>query len=342
MIDGGALAVTLGGLFFWGLAWQAIRKKRVLAGRGEVKDSKSFSYYRIVLAYILVGLSLVIGGIYLFHRIYGWQGPLWVWLSILALLLLVFQASRLRSVFLTSLKKPFQKKEKAQIQPNAYHWALAAVAMLARVRGMDNETLAGKAGGGLQVKAARRKLRRDWDIQDGEDLETIIHWLMEQGHRHEFHDVIQRIGRMDAEGLKNYLAEVEEGKYGLDSPEEREEEGHRVAMIEENKYNVRYLSFLAWDYLRLIDLCRQGRQAEWLDEKDAWTHILSAAQVLQARYESWEDMGRHFLYAREFWSIVEMKKDGAMYQTAFNQLLEKPDSPWNILDWNLSLYGKIE
>ncbi|MCI4666921.1 MAG: DUF1266 domain-containing protein [Bacteroidia bacterium] len=339
-IDGTSLLVTLGGLLFLWLAWRGIVKKKVVGGKGNVKDTKTVEFYGIITGYILVGISLLVVGLFLFHQVYGWQGPAIAISAAILLIILFFQANRLKNAMVSYLKKPFEKQEEPVIQANAYTWALATVGMLSQCKGLDHETLGGKGINPLVSKAAKRKLKREWEIEDEEDLENTLQWLMDNGHRHEFHEVIQRIGQMDGEDVEKYLEEIAEGKYGLDTAEEQEEERNRVAMISENRYNVRYLSFLAWDYLRLIDLTRQGFVAGFIKEKDAWDRIISAAQVLQARYESWRDMGQHFLYAREFWSAVEMNRDGNMYQKAYKDLLNQPDSPWNLIEWGISLYKR--
>lgn len=339
-IDATSLFVTLGGLVFIWLAWRGIAKKQVVGGKGNVKDLRSPEFYGILLGYIIVGISLFVLGLYLFHQKYGWQGPLGVVVVLSLLALLAFQANRLKKAILAYLKKPFEKEAEPVLQASAHTWALATVAMLSRCKGLDNETLAGKTVNPLAAKAARRKLKRDWEVHEEEDLENTLQWLMDHGHRHEFHEVIQRIGMMDQESIEQYLKEIEEGQYGLDTEEEKQEERHRVEMIQENRHNVRYLSFMAWDYLRLIDLCRQGFVAGYLDEKEAWNKIMAAAQVLQTRYESWKDMGENFLHAREFWSIAEVNRDGAMYEKAFKDLLTQAESPWNLIPWDLSLYKK--
>lgn len=341
-IDGTALLVTLGGLLFLWLSWRGIVKKQVVGGKGNVKDLRSVEFYGTILGYIIVGVSLFIVGLFLFHKAYGWQGPVGVVLALVLLLVLLFQANKLKQALIKSIKKPFEKKEEPVLQASAPNWALATVAMISRCKGLDYDSLPGKSVNALVAKAAQRKLKREWDIHDEEDLENTLQWLLDHGHRHEFHEVIQRIGNMSNEGIEQYLQEIEEGKYDLDTAEDKAEERHRVEMIQENRYNVRFLSFMAWDYLRLIDLCRQAFVAGLIEEKEAWSRIMSAAQVLQARYESWRDMGQHFLYAREFWSISEYQRDGAMYEKAFEDLLNQPDSPWNQIPWETSLYKRSQ
>ncbi|MEL6134248.1 MAG: DUF1266 domain-containing protein [Bacteroidota bacterium] len=344
MIDARPILLALLGTWFLIQARRAMKRKQIKGVKAE-KSSNQLGYYRILSAYLISGILLWVFALGLYYQVYGWEG---VSLSLLALVstgLLIWQSKKIQQWLWakakSSVPKVRKKKEKLTIDPHAKNWALATAAIFSRVKGWEYTTLAGSPPNPLQQKTARRKLAKEWDIQKAEDLEETIEWLRETGHRHEFHDIIQRVGLFSKEEKDLYLQEISEGKYDVTDPEDQEEERHRVELIYENTHNIRFLSFIAWDFLRLIDVVRMGIRADMIDEKNAWSHILSAAQVLQSRYDSWQEMGEQFVYAREFWSIVETRKEGKIYDKAVKELLRDPESPWNQLEWGLSLYKRV-
>ncbi|MEO0900409.1 MAG: DUF1266 domain-containing protein [Bacteroidota bacterium] len=337
MIDGRPILVLVGSLLLALLAFRGIKKKEVVGGKGQAKGSNTLQYYLILAGYLFGAIALFLLGMVMLYQDQGIAGPIVLILLFALLYVANAQADKLSKHAANWFKSLFKKKEPPGINPSAHNWALAAVAMISRLKGLDHQSLAGKEHSPLLVKGIQRSLKRDWEIKDKESAEEVINWLMEEGHRKEFHQNIERIQRMDKAALATYMEEVKQGKYEFDSDELKEEELHRIELIDNNTYNIAYLSFMAWDYLRMIDLCRSTFVANYLSDKEAWSIVLSAAQVLQARYDSWAEMGQSFIYAREFWSIVEHRRNGGAYQKAYEDLLNQPDSPWNQMDWSTQL-----
>ncbi|MEL6631985.1 MAG: DUF1266 domain-containing protein [Bacteroidota bacterium] len=345
MIDARPILLALLGTWFLIQARRAMKKKQIKGVKDE-KSSGQLGYYRILGAYLMSGVALWTFALGLFYQLYGWQGLSVSLLTLTSLGLLIWRFKQIQQWLWGRMKaavpkiKVGKQKETLTIDPHARNWALAAAAMFSRVKGWEYTTLAGSPPQTLQQKTARRKLNKEWDIGNEEDLAETIEWLREIGHRHEFQEIIQRVGQFSPEEREVYIQEIGEGKYDLTDPDDQEEERHRVQMIYENTYNIRFLSFIAWDFLRLMDVVRMGVRADMMDEKTAWSHLLSAAQVLQSRYDSWKEMGEQFVHAREFWSIVETRKEENMYDKALKELLRDPESPWNQLAWEMSLYKR--
>jgi hypothetical protein len=90
---------------------------------------------------------------------------------------------------------------------------------------------------------------------------------------------------------------------------------------------------LAWDAGRLVNLAGWGFVAGLLAEEEAWTYILPMAQAAQRSYASWEELGKHYLLGREFWSG---EWEGAVAR-AHLAMLDRADSPWRQLPWGLDL-----
>lgn len=332
-----------GSLFFLWLLRRAWRKKQVINLSGEVRGTDHYQYFLILLGYLLGSVALLIVAIIQVQQTEGWTTVVGYAVAILVLGVIIWQAPKRAKQVLKAAKPPRLLPKLRRRQPviqvtDAHQWALAAASLLAQPKGRDSTTLAGAEGTPMKRRAAQRWLKKEWDITSEEELDETLTWLFETGHRAEFRTSIGRLSQLLPEEAEVYLAEVAAGKHGFEDEEERAEEIHRVQLVQENTYDIRYMSFLAWDYLRYIELCRVGYLVAWLSETEAQQALVSAAQILQSRYESWEEMGESYLHAREYWSSVEMDRDGQAYQRVFRRLLTEPQSPWQQIAWDLPLY----
>jgi hypothetical protein len=336
----------LAALICYLLARRALRtgKAAGIAG-GEVGRTQA-SYYLSLLAYAFAGLAALALALIQFHRSYGRN---WLFAALVLLALAAWGVYRIRrrppkpAQWLKSRLAPpvpaaaQQAPKSPAAAPPA--WPEAALALQAAVRGFCFP-----AGFPLpsprEESAALRALRKDWDIEDEESFEQTVEWLFEEGHRREFHELIDRVSALSEEEAEAYRVEIAEGLYGLDTEAEQAEELARVEMIRSNEDGIRYASFIAWDFLRLLDLYRLGFLAGFIEGKEAQARMLAACQVLQSRYDSWEEMGRQFLLARRFWSALEMQRDEAAWERAYQQLRLQEDSLWKRVAWQQNLQGK--
>ena len=189
-------------------------------------------------------------------------------------------------------------------------------------------------------RKARKWLKKEWEIDDEDEFEEVQDWLIETGHRSEFFEEIQRFRLFSDEYRVAFLGRIEAGLEEADSPDEKEELKGRVLLAAEKAQELTDTGFLAWDYFRYLDNCRAGFLAGYLEEEEAWDAMLSACQVLQTRYDSWEDAGEAYLMAREYWSVVETEQTGTSWRKAFLTLRENPRSPWNNVPWELALFSR--
>ncbi|GAB4424383.1 MAG: hypothetical protein OHK0039_41550 [Bacteroidia bacterium] len=340
------------------LGYRAIRRRKIVGpGSGEVGPGKA-EYYLLVAGYLVAGLLLLLLAASQFHRLYGrWGVVLYVLAFVAGWWTIRYARGTFRAI-MESLRDRRQRRRARrevvasdpapadvpaapatapppaadQPQDPAQRWVLAAAALMARAEGWNLRQLPGQG-----QRLARQLLKKDWDIADVHGFRDVQHWLYEEGHRHEFHEMIHRVAHFSSDQVREYLAEIACGAYGLDTPEEQEEERHRVAMIRENRRGIRYHSFMAWDYLRYIHLHLLGLAAGFISEAEMWQQLFQAGQVLQTRYPSWKQLSESFLLAREFWSVVEDRQHGDTYRQVQQQLLTDPQSPWLTTPWDLSL-----
>lgn len=339
------------GLLLLWLGIRGLRRRHVISMGGQVRQAGEPAYYLILTGYWAAAILLLLMAATQFHRLYGW-GTLVLYLlgCVAAGLTLNWLARRLRrgrERLRERLRRgPAPPKtppppaatpapaSAAAATPSApRRWVLAAGALLAEVEGWDHQILAGGPLTRGRRRQARKLLRRTWDIRRGGDFDEVQQWLLETGHRHEFHELITRVAAFSPEEVSAYLTQVDAGAFDLDTPEEQAEARHRVAMIRENRYDIRHLSFMAWDYLRFIHLHRLGYLAGYQDEATTWSRLLAAGQVLRSRYDSWDRLHQSYLAAREFWSIIETQREEDRFRQAIARLQADPKSPWQAESW---------
>ncbi|MDP5171867.1 MAG: DUF1266 domain-containing protein [Bacteroidia bacterium] len=338
------------GLLMLIIGYRAVRKKRILGSSGEVRGATDPRFYLRVGGFWLAGLFMMVFAAMSFHRQYGWVS-LTVYVLLLCLLFwLMLRFSLVRKGIGKATVSLFnrKKKEKRSIDQEPDQgdistpqlWALAAAALPGAMRGLDSASLAGRSLSSSNERRAQKWLKNEWEVDDAEELEEVQDWLIETGHRTEFFDEIQRFRLFTEEYTAGFIHRLETGQEEAQTPDEIEEMKGRLRLVAEKGQSLTDVGFLAWDYLRYLDNCRAGYLAGFLEEDEAWDAMLGASQVLQSRYDSWEECGEAFLMAREYWSTVETEKDGVMWRKAFLQLRESPQSPWREIDWALPLYKR--
>jgi len=206
----------------------------------------------------------------------------------------------------------------------AHLWALAVPGILTTVNGHDHALL---GGAGLAPEAARGRaeaLRRDWGVHDRAELLKLLTWLAREGHRKDFNDVcmldLQVSTRLAPSGMMDDL---------IDDPALLKS----IHFSRRHRARIGTRSLLAWDMTRLVTLAGFGFVLQWISEGEAWSYALAAAQAVQSRYASWEELGQHHLLGREYWAGEWV----AHHARAFRSLLDDPSSPWRALLWNTDL-----
>ena len=117
--------------------------------------------------------------------------------------------------------------------------------------------VSGLARGAENSALARELLSGSWGIYSADDLRDSYDWLLEEGHRFRFREVVSSGGAPDW-----FLR-----KWGdtMDNS-----------------------SFLAWDLARAVQICQWGCCAGYLSPYEATQLALDAAQRLRGAFDSWE------------------------------------------------------
>lgn len=201
------------------------------------------------------------------------------------------------------------------------NWAIATTAMLADFNGEGVSTLS--SGG--SVMGVRRLLEDSWDISSRDELLQTLQWIDQGGHRQLFSQLGARTANLSSDELRAAAGQL------------NPEDANRLVVA--HRYYAKYAaqSLTAWDYVRYISLCRWGVAAGYINEEQAWPHVMHAAQILQQTFTSWREVGENYLIGREFWSLSQTKTDDQEMRTIYEKLLNDPTSPWNHIPWSLRL-----
>jgi hypothetical protein len=207
-------------------------------------------------------------------------------------------------------------------------WALAAPGILTQLNAHDHALLGGASPSPEAAQDRAAVLQRDWDAPDRTGLLKSLEWLAREGHRREFNDVCM----LDQE----IAARLDPGD-AIETAVDDKELVARIHFTRRHRERVGTRSLLAWDMVRLITIAGWGYLAGMIREEEAWSYIIPAAQAIQRSYASWDELGKHHLLGREFWSGGWEGRFARCYLALFDD----PASPWRTLPWNtdLSQYG---
>lgn len=216
----------------------------------------------------------------------------------------------------------------------AQQWAVACGANLAYANGQYLNELST----GLEKRTCRDLLSEWWDIDSGEELDEMIAWLQEEGHRFQFDTIWQAISTVSMKESKQFLKE-----YVASNPQEEEVVLQRLrnmrdaleAFSEDGllEQGNAVPDMMIWDYARLINLCRAGFDAGYIERKNALQRIEQAAAEIAQHYRSWKELSVAYLFARYVWG-GNSNDEYLEFKEGMSVLLNDAQSPWVTLPWN--------
>jgi len=206
------------------------------------------------------------------------------------------------------------------------YWALATSALLAEHNAKRHNLLGTAIRTEENAREQAWSIFRWWGIANRGDLIEQLDSLRAEGHRAEFNMITGAF----SDRTKTNVQIVEElRKAGMAD--------NRIMVAQAEGPMLGPKSILGWDYCRYVALCRWGYLVGYLAEDEAWARIMPAAELLQATFDSWGDLGKNYLIGRQFWSASHSGKSGAGFRKAYRKLLDDPESPWRACRWDLDL-----
>ena len=227
----------------------------------------------------------------------------------------------------TSEQSRERKRWKQDVVTRGKAWALGCAAVLTERNHHRHDLLGGLMTNERNIRRMKKLLANWWGTKSRKDLFDDLIWIENGGHRKNF------------EGWGRLLQTLSEQEYQkvLEKYERDQETLQEIKITKEHYENLGPKSLLGWDYSRYICLCRWGYLVGYISEEEAWERIMPVAEMLQKKFDSWEDLGQNYLIGRRFWSYKYTKEKGDLYEDAFQRLLDMRSSPWNKYPWDLDL-----
>ena len=180
-----------------------------------------------------------------------------------------------------------------EVKPGTPHaWGLTAGFALAAQSKMDPKKLGGWDVSQYNIESIKDTyLVPSWRVYSRDDLLSTLDYLENSGHNAEF----VRFGQMNlALERKDYrrmgeLLQISD--IGLD---------YKWNFVRMHYAELQGRGLMAFDLVRAINLTRWGYLAGYLDEQEAWEHIMESSKRLQKTYKSWKDLTDNYVLGRIF------------------------------------------
>ena len=206
-------------------------------------------------------------------------------------------------------------------------WINGTHAVLTELNGWDYTVFGGIAPGADSKKLMADMLEEWWDVTDRESAIENMDWLLTEGHRSEFAELMVLL---DEEGMTN--SGVQEVADVLGVVFEDEDTGFYLARAYDG-YRTRGPGAIdGWDLCRAMSLLGWYYIAGYYTESEALDKALEVGQVIQRRFSSWDELMDSYFLGYEYWSIADSADRRAVYE----DIKSRPGSPYAV-DWNTPL-----
>ena len=211
-------------------------------------------------------------------------------------------------------------------------WAIALTGIMSERNRSNFNTLEVSVMNERNKDTWLETLRRDWDVKSREELLETIQRMENSGHAATL-KYIQGIVQETIQKNGDFSVFTMYNQYQLNS---RQYNYLKFTVLNWNIFSNR--SILAWDWGRMISLCRWGYQVGFLAEMEAWEIIMYFAVKIQEAYNSWEEYGFDYYMGRVFWASGSGDDVSYILETnpIYNRLIQEPGH-WHGLKWNIDL-----
>ncbi|WP_413664541.1 DUF1266 domain-containing protein [Microbulbifer sp. CNSA002] len=211
---------------------------------------------------------------------------------------------------------------------DAQLWGLGVSSILTEMNGQRHDTLY-QSGARTEnvVTNLIHMMKRDWGIESREEYLDMLKWLSNEGHNHSYMQIQNHFNALSESSI-NALIDI----YSHDTDKQSS-----FKIVKNYRHTLRVGGIGAWDDGRYVSICRWGATTGVLTEEESWEKIHRVALRVQNSYDSWYSFGLSYIAGRQYW-----RKDTSEFfaKDAMNMikgLTGDPNSPWNLLDWNLDL-----
>ena len=175
-------------------------------------------------------------------------------------------------------------------------WAISLTGFMTERNGSSRNTLNADEINEENIKKWLDILKRDWDINNREELLITLETMENSGHASALENIQQIVAEIM--NLKQTFSIFD--IYNNYRVNQRQYNYLKFTALNWDSFKNR--TILAWDLGRNISLCRWGYEVGFLTEEEAWEKIMYYAEKIQSLYNSWDEYGYDYYMGRIFWA----------------------------------------
>ncbi len=208
-------------------------------------------------------------------------------------------------------------------------WMNGTYAVLTSLNGWDYSMFGGMPANDDSMALQQSMLSEWWDVTDKASADETIEWLMSEGHRMDFAEMMDMLAE---DGLGD-MPEGERADYLLNNYTNMTEEIAQQYADFYAVYDEKGIDMIsAWDYSRAMSVIGNAYIAGYYTETEALDKSLEIATVIQTVFDSWDAFQDSYMTGYEYWAEESSDERRAVYES----LKAETGSPYS-LDWNTTL-----
>lgn len=208
----------------------------------------------------------------------------------------------------------------------------ATSALITVDNGQDLKLFGGMKPTPENAEMLKEALASSWDITDTESAESMVQWLLTEGHNAEFMTYMDEY-LANKDEFNNIVAELDASS---DMTSEQTQFKESIELFQKVHNASPDNGIIAWD------LCRATQVASWsyiaghLSYERAVELSIDAMKKMQEHFTSWEDLIDNYLLGYQYWSEDSPSDaDSTLVrrQKIYDDLVKSSDNPYSV-DWN--------
>ncbi len=158
-------------------------------------------------------------------------------------------------------------------------------------------------------------LKEDWDITDRKSAIEVLDWLVNEGHRKDYDEVLKILKEGKASDYE-----------GLEEAEELYKKCNTMltTKLKIDKKILDKVTLMAWDTDRLVNVARWCYYLKYINEEETWKYIEKAKEMSQSSFNSWEEYYASNVYGR----AIAYSGEPQELLSAGDYLLKNKNSIW--------------
>lgn len=226
-----------------------------------------------------------------------------------------------------------------EVTDDTLRWINGTYAVWTKTFDGDLDLIGGMEEGPEAKMIWKEILERDWSIEGKADVSSQLLWLLEEGHRAYFR---QGVADLEDNGVISMLLSMSEEdlQAELETASEDEKSSMYMTLAACRAYQAEGMHGIdAWDYVRGIQVAAMAYLAGYYSLEETLDVSYLFAQIIQAKWGSWDEMLDNYLYGYDFFAADDPEEEGsqAYIRRQYAQELKADAAGPYQVDWNLEL-----